>query len=205
MGLSATTIVLASDGLGDPGFLALDRADVLMKGYYASEFLYISAICFTKLSLLVLFYNIVVVQRFYRRFVLVFGVVISAWTIASLLAVAFQCELPRPWETMTLRCFNSRIFWVVYCIVDMSTEISIIMLSVNLVAYLKVRFSSKVAVVACFAPRLLVISAALIRLIWLYPITPHSDPQYRLWLPSIMTQVQTDEPIDTTEALHPTK
>lgn len=72
----------------------------------------------------------------------------------------------------------------------MSTEISIIMLSVNLVAYLKVRFSRKVAVVACFAPRVLVISAALIRLIWLYPITPQSDPQYRLWLPSIITQVQ---------------
>lgn len=72
----------------------------------------------------------------------------------------------------------------------MSTEISIIMLSVNLVAYLKVRFSRKVAVVACFAPRALVISAALVRLIWLYPITPRNNPQYRLWLPTVITQVQ---------------
>ncbi|CAO2647581.1 Nn.00g085030.m01.CDS01 [Neocucurbitaria sp. VM-36] len=190
IGLSVTTFILASEGLGDFGFLTLERADSLMKGYYASEFLYISAICFAKLSLLVIFYNIVVVQRLQRRCVLGFGIVIFVWTIASLLAVAFQCEFPRPWETMTLRCFNSRTFWIVYCIIDMSTEISIIMLSVNLVAYLKVRFSRKVAVVACFAPRVLVISAALIRLIWLYPITPHRDPQYRLWLPSIMTQVQ---------------
>lgn len=64
------------------------------------------------------------------------------------------------------------------------------MLSVNLVAYLKVRLSRKVAVVACFAPRSLVIAAALVRLIWLYPITPHSNPQYRLWLPAIITQIQ---------------
>ncbi|KAF1850267.1 uncharacterized protein K460DRAFT_350343 [Cucurbitaria berberidis CBS 394.84] len=190
IGLSVTTIVLASEGLGVFGFITLDRADILMKGYYASEFLYISAICFAKLSLLVLFYNIVVVQRLHRRFVLGFGIFIFVWTISSLLAVGLQCELPRPWEMMTLRCFNSRIFWIVYGIIDVSTEISIIMLSVNLVAYLKVRLSRKVAVVTCFAPRVLVISTALIRLVWLYPITPHSNPQYRLWLPAIITQMQ---------------
>jgi hypothetical protein len=63
------------------------------------------------------------------------------------------------------------------------------MLSINLVAYLRVRFSRKVAVVACFAPRALVITASLVRLIWLYPITPHSDPEFRLWLPAILSQV----------------
>ncbi|KAH7397389.1 hypothetical protein BKA66DRAFT_408537 [Pyrenochaeta sp. MPI-SDFR-AT-0127] len=190
IGLSITTFILASEGLGIFGYLTIERADILMKGYYASEFLYISAICCAKLSLLVLFHNIVAVQRMHRRLVLCFGMFIFAWSLSSLLAVAFQCQLPRPWEIMTLRCFNSRIFWIVYCIIDMSTEVAIIMLSVNLVAYLKVRVSRKIAVVACFAPRALVLAAALVRLIWLYPITPHNNPQYRLWLPAIMTQIQ---------------
>lgn len=77
-----------------------------MKGYYASEFLYIAAIGFAKLSLLVIFHDIVEMQRLYRRSVLALGILIFTWSIASLLTIAFQCELPRPWEMMTLRCFN---------------------------------------------------------------------------------------------------
>lgn len=77
-----------------------------------------------------------------------------------------------------------------YCIIDMTTDVSIIMLSVNLVAYLKVRLSRKIAVIACFAPRVLVIGASLARLIYLYPITPHDNPAFNLWIPVICAQVQ---------------
>lgn len=62
------------------------------------------------------------------------------------------------------------------------------MLSVHLVACLQVRLSRKFAVIACFAPRILVLSASLVRFILLYPATPHSGPQYRLWVPAIMSQ-----------------
>lgn len=44
---------------------------------------------------------------------------------------------------------------MVYCIIDMTTDVSIIMMSVNLVAYLKVELGRKIAVVACFTPRIL--------------------------------------------------
>jgi hypothetical protein len=76
-----------------------------------------------------------------------------------------------------------------YCIIDMSTEVAIVMLSFNLVVCLHLGKSRKIAVVACFAPRALVAAASLIRLIWLYPITPHDEPEYRLWLPAILSQV----------------
>jgi hypothetical protein len=81
-------------------------------------------------------------------------------------------------------------FWIVYCIIDMTTDVSIIMLSINLVAYLKIRLSSKIAVVGCFAPRILVIGASLARLVYLYPITPHDSPAFELWIPTVCTQAQ---------------
>jgi hypothetical protein len=77
-----------------------------MKGYYASEIVYVAAIGFAKLSILVLFYNIVVTQRIVRRAVTSFGVVVLAWTVASVIAIAFQCGLPRPWGISGSRCFN---------------------------------------------------------------------------------------------------
>lgn len=70
----------------------------------------------------------------------------------------------------------------------MSTELFIVMLSVDLVAHLRVRMSRKVAVVACFAPRLLVVATSLVRAIYLYQVTPHGDPEYDLWISTICTQ-----------------
>ncbi|KAJ8113088.1 hypothetical protein OPT61_g4697 [Boeremia exigua] len=188
IGLSVTTLILTSKGFGVYGFLSVDRADSIMKGYYASELLYISSLCFSKLSILVLFYNVVVL-RTHRFFVFGFGACIFAWSVASVAAAAFQCNLPRPWEMMTLRCFNTRVFWIAFCAVDMSTELFIVMLSIDLVAHLRVRMSRKLAVVACFAPRLLVASAALVRAVYMYQVTPHDDPEYDLWITTICTQV----------------
>ncbi|KAF2258221.1 hypothetical protein CC78DRAFT_587384 [Lojkania enalia] len=189
VGLSITTLILASNGLGILGTLTLRRANTIMKGYYASDFLYVLSICSAKLSLVAWFYDIGI-QRMQRRIVQGFGIFIFAWTLASLIAVAFQCGLPKPWEVMTLHCYNSGAFWIVYCIIDMTTDVSIIMLSVNLVAYVKIKLARKVTVVACFAPRILVIAAALARLIYLFPITPHGNPEFNLWIPVICTQVQ---------------
>ncbi|KAF2117181.1 hypothetical protein BDV96DRAFT_19997 [Lophiotrema nucula] len=201
IGLSATALILASDGLGIMGELTTRRANAIMKGYYASDFLYVLSICFAKLSLVAWFYSIGV-DTIHRRVVQALGIFILAWTSASLIAVAFQCGLPRPWEILTLHCYNSGVFWIVYTIIDMTTDVSIIMLSVNLVAYLKVRFSRKVMVVACFAPRILVIGAALARLIFLYPITPHDNPEFHLWIPIICALVQVCLSISTACVLY---
>ena len=101
-----TSFVLASDGLGVAGVLTVTRANALMKAYYASNFLYIAAIGFTKLSLINFFYGDRTQSR-QRRFVLGFGIFVLAWTLISIVAVAFQCGLPRPWEVLTLHCYNS--------------------------------------------------------------------------------------------------
>ncbi|KAL1801315.1 hypothetical protein ACET3X_001657 [Alternaria dauci] len=137
IGLSATTVISSFEGLGTAGPLTLDQTDLLMRGYYASEIFYIAAIGFAKLSILVLFYNIVILQRIIRRIVMAFGILVSAWTIASVTATAFQCELPQPWDITSPRCSNQHAFWIVYCIVDMSTEVAIVVFSVYLVAYLQ--------------------------------------------------------------------
>jgi hypothetical protein len=80
-------------------------------------------------------------------------------------------------------------FWVVYCVIDITTEIAIITLSIDLVAHLKVRLSRKIAVVACFIPRLLVIFSAIVRAFYFYQISPHEDPVYDLWISTVCTQV----------------
>jgi hypothetical protein len=84
---------------------------------------------------------------------------------------------------------SQRTFWIVYCVIDITTEIAIITLSIDLVAHLKVRLSRKIAVVACFVPRLLVIFAAIVRAFYFYQISPHDNPVYDLWISTVCTQV----------------
>ncbi|KAH7069762.1 hypothetical protein BKA63DRAFT_88512 [Paraphoma chrysanthemicola] len=189
IGMYIIVLILANKGLGVFGHLTVKRADVLMKGYYASDFLYVTSICFSKLSLLALLYNVVATQRLYRRAILGFGAFVVLWSLTSVFVVAFQCELPRPWESMTLRCFNTRMFWAVYCAIDVSTDICFIVFAVSLVARLRLHVTRKAALIACFLPRIFVVAASLARLIWLYPVTAHTSPEYRLWLPVILTQV----------------
>ena len=98
-------LILARKGLGVHGTLTIGRANDLMKGYYTSDFFYITSLCFAKLALVAYFYSLVV-QRAQRRLVLGLGLLICVWTTCSLAAVAFRCELPRPWEIFTLKCYN---------------------------------------------------------------------------------------------------
>lgn len=190
VGLSITAIVLASLGLGVQETLTTKRANMFMKGHYASELLYILATCFSKLSILVIFYTGFEKMQAHRRSVFTFGCFIFAWSIASILAVAVQCALPRPWNKMTFQCFDTRTFWTTYCIIDSVTELLIIASSILLVAYLQIEVVRKVVIVACFASRAFVICSAILRLMWLYPSSPHQQPEFQLWLPTIMTQVQ---------------
>jgi hypothetical protein len=190
IGHTVSALILASNGLGkEEVSLTLKSANIIQKAYYSSDLLYISSICFGKLSLIAFFHGIKI-NTLQRRLVQVFGAFILVWSTVSLVAVAFQCGLPRPWEVITLHCYDRGYFWMIYCIIDMTTDVAIIMMSVNLVAYLKVELGRKIAVVACFAPRIFVIGAAISRLIYLFPITPRDNPKFDLWIPLICAQVQ---------------
>lgn len=107
LGLSATTFILAINRLGSSAPLTPEQIELVSKGYYAFDLFYIFAICFPKLSILVLFYSITPCQRFIRHAVLVFGLVITAWTLTSLAVVAVECELPNPWRTFGEHCIRT--------------------------------------------------------------------------------------------------
>ena len=99
-------LILTASGRAFSFSLTFSQADILSKGYYTSELFYISGVCFPKLSILVLFFNIVASRQFLRRMVLALGIFISTWTLVALVTIAFQCELPRPWKTTSSHCLN---------------------------------------------------------------------------------------------------
>lgn len=66
----------------------------------------------------------------------------------------------------------------------------LVVISTKIVSCNQIRLSRKIAVVSCFAPRLLIVGVAVTRLVWLYPLATQHGHQHRVWEPMIASQIQ---------------
>ncbi|KAL6709836.1 hypothetical protein ACN47E_000621 [Coniothyrium glycines] len=187
IGYFLTTYFLATQGLGRELLLGAVMPEELMKGYYASAIIYFPIVCLAKLSLLSLFYSILQKQRPHQRVMITFSVFVLLWSIASLFAFVFQCPLPKLWISTNPRCSNLRYFWFVYGVIDIVTEVIVFMMSINLVAPLHIHISRKLAIIACFVPRVFVLGIAATRIAALSQASLRDGD--RLWLSTIFSQM----------------
>ncbi|GAW16741.1 hypothetical protein ANO14919_061780 [Xylariales sp. No.14919] len=186
--LSVLFSVAASNGLGNK-IVPNAQLDVIQKTQYAADILYISVVGTVKLSLLVFIRQIAIDAKQTRLilYLLLFHISI---TIASLFASAFQCRVPRPWETLGQQCFDTSAFWTGFGVLDILTEFSVILTSIVLVWNVHLPTQRKLVVVGCFAPRILVAAAAATRLAFLVPSLPHNYWAWNLWRLVVSTEVQ---------------
>ena len=79
--------------------------NLLRQAEYTSEFFYIISICLARTAVLQF---LATVARSNTLIALTKGVVgfNLIWAITAVIAIAFQCRLPRPWEVSSGRCFN---------------------------------------------------------------------------------------------------
>ncbi|KAI2639144.1 hypothetical protein GGS26DRAFT_544163 [Hypomontagnella submonticulosa] len=188
LGISLSYSIMASNGLGNK-VISIAQFDAVQKGRYAADMLYIPSVCGVKLSLLV-FIRQISIDAKRTRFISTLIILTSISAVAFFIAAVFQCQVPRPWETLSLRCFDQSGFWIGFGVLDMLTDILIIVASVVLVWNVHITMPRKAIVVGCFAPRILVIAAAACRLAYLVSISPRQNPAFSLWIPVVCTEVQ---------------
>ena len=75
------------------------------QGFYASTILYLFTLFLAKASTLLLIARMARVSIHLLAVRVVSGLVLL-WTAASTLAVAFQCQLPHPWDYIRGICFD---------------------------------------------------------------------------------------------------
>ncbi|KAH7338507.1 hypothetical protein BKA66DRAFT_435277 [Pyrenochaeta sp. MPI-SDFR-AT-0127] len=188
VGLSLAFSIAADNGLGNES-INQNAFQKIQKAYYAADLLFIITLCFVKLTLVV-FFNNISADQFQKRIIMTLGVFCVAASVCMLFAAAFQCGVSRAWEVMTLHCFDQTAFWIAFGVIDMMTDIGLILLSLMLVWDLRIPISRKVVVVGCFAPRMLVVVAAAARLAYLAPINSHENPAFRIWISVVCTELQ---------------
>ena len=140
------------------------------KAQYAATFLFITSVCFAKLSLVAFLRNLTPLTLD-RRSGLIIGLVVILWAATAIVSAAFQCHLPKPWDYIHQSCFDrvsslpgldsddfslslEQISWANYvAIMNILTDLCLIVLPLVIVARLKAANNKKVILTLFFVAR----------------------------------------------------
>ncbi|RMZ77240.1 hypothetical protein DV738_g4526, partial [Chaetothyriales sp. CBS 135597] len=153
---SVLVLGACSKGLGKETDLISSRnLGSLQQLYYTSNFFSLLAVGLSKISVIALIHRI---SRLENKNML-FGamVVVGAWVVGSILAIAIQCDFSHPWILVGQKCPGISTRWHVINGLDIATEVGIFGLVIQLVYPLQMRLRRKLTVVYIFSFRLLVI------------------------------------------------
>ncbi|KAK4549173.1 hypothetical protein LTR36_007631 [Oleoguttula mirabilis] len=154
---SSLVLAACADGLGKSiELIPLELRGGIQQKYYTSNLIFIVALGFSKVSLL-LFLRRLTPVSLQRRVILALLGLIAAWTMGSVLAAALQCELSQPWIIVGQKCSGWFLRWEILEIFASLIEVAICLMAVWLVWNLHTGLDKKVVVVLAFSFRLVLI------------------------------------------------
>jgi hypothetical protein len=156
---------------------------------------YILALGVVKLSIL-FFYRAIASHRTFRRFVNAAIAFVSMYTLAAVLASAFQCQNPSDsWSTAgylaqfdrnpntkhpKVQCFDPMKLWVFSASINLLTDVVIMLLPIPALLSLRVPMSKRLALIGIFSIGIMAIVASSIR-VWvmmLWAASPWAAAKY---------------------------
>ncbi|KAF2450520.1 hypothetical protein P171DRAFT_516380 [Karstenula rhodostoma CBS 690.94] len=138
----------------------------IQKELYTATVLYILTIGLSKLSITTFLERLACTSNHKISVIILYTVSIS-WTFAFTTGVLFQCELPRPWAVLNGKCIPMLPFWIAACLVDVLTDVGMIILPIRIVSSLQLPSRKKTAVISTFSLRTLLILLGITRVILL--------------------------------------
>lgn len=125
-----------------------------MQSTYASGFLYVGALTAVKTSVC-LHLNQLTPQKSYKTIILGVGAFAWLWAFSCFFVIAFQCHLPRPWETVEGSCIDIIGFWTYADIINILTDVALVILPCIILSNLQVKRIRKIIIISCFVARIL--------------------------------------------------
>ena len=119
---------------------------------YTYQILFIVTICFSKLSLLSFITRLIPSPRNVLGSRLLMGTA-TAWGIAAIFSIAFQCDLPAPWNTAST-CRDLKAAYYAAGIIDLLTDLAITALPILTLWNIQMERGPKTTVMAVFIVRI---------------------------------------------------
>ena len=177
-------------GLGHPTYLVSAHATSTRRVLgWIGVLCFLQASCFSMLSITFLILR-VTKQTSHARPAHLLALATALWDLTATTIILFQCRLPQPWKTRPhSRCIDIYAAWVFITISRALLEAANVVLAARLVWKLRMPLAPKLAIVAMFATRLLVIPPTVIRLHYLEISWQAADWSYARINVQILTQV----------------
>ncbi|KAF1946912.1 hypothetical protein EJ02DRAFT_418256 [Clathrospora elynae] len=190
IGSGISVSVQSSNGLGrDISKLAENQIVAYQKGEYANKLLYIATLAFAKLSIISLL-MILTASKFHRNLGIALTCFIGLWGVVSEFVSAFQCGTVEPWRYIGVegRCFNMASFWRGMGVINILTDLTLILFPVHVIVTLQMSMSKKITILTFFGARSLDIVATSVQMAYLYGFSS-PNPTKDLWKWTLVTQI----------------
>ncbi|KAJ5665958.1 uncharacterized protein N7477_008406 [Penicillium maclennaniae] len=188
-----------SNGLGRK--LATIGSDELvryLKYEYAAQLLLIVTVAFSKISLGLLFKNLMTSRRYLRTNQVLMGVII-AWAVASILALALRCSMPTPWMWNSPdKCIDQAALFEAIAALNIVTDLAIVLLPCMLLRTVQLSHWKRFRIMALLASRILVCIATGIGIHFTVKMLQSSDIPWANTDSTIWDQVMMNLSIMTT-------
>ncbi|KAI1137560.1 hypothetical protein F5Y05DRAFT_419501 [Hypoxylon sp. FL0543] len=190
LGQCISISLAASQGLGKPmDSLSSDAISSFLKAEYASVPLQILTFALVKWSIAI-FIEHLSPNQIHQRIDLGLRVVVGLWLVSGVLTSLFQCAVPTTWDYLDgARCIDRRAWWTYIVVLNIITEVGIIVLYLLIMWKLQISRSKKAIVLSIFLTRIFVIGTAAAQLAVFYNAYPDSDVTQEMWLSVILNQV----------------
>ncbi|RMZ73332.1 integral membrane [Pyrenophora seminiperda CCB06] len=155
IGSGAAVSVQTAYGLGrDVSLLTENQILVYQKADYANKALYIATLALAKLSIISLL-MILTASKFHRNIGLGLTGFIALWGVLSVIVSALQCGKFEPWRFLGVneKCFHVTSFWQCMGVLNVVTDLALILFPVHVIMTLQMSLSKKVTILTFFGAR----------------------------------------------------
>ncbi|KAE8369948.1 hypothetical protein BDV27DRAFT_104573 [Aspergillus caelatus] len=186
-------------GFGHAGYgihasqLPLSVLSTYRKCMLAASTIYVPALAFAKLALLMLYYRLL--QATHPRYIYAIyavGFIIASYSIALSLALIFGCSpIQKSWDvTVTGSCINISGVYLATAITNTISDVTLMLLPIPIVWGLRLPVIQKIGVLCMFGVGFLTTSISIVRLATLMPLVTSQDQTHDIALAAIFINIE---------------
>ncbi|KAL3440649.1 hypothetical protein BJX65DRAFT_300330 [Aspergillus insuetus] len=173
--------------------LTVPTFNMWQKVVLAAAIIYIPALAFAKLAIIMLYYRLLSPLQPYRRLLWFIAILIISYTTALMLALIFACHpIERAWNAAitTGSCIDRPAVYLATAITNTVSDVVLFVLPIPAVVRLHLPMIQKIGVICIFGVGCLTIVTSILRLATLMPLVTSPDPTYKLGLASIFINIE---------------
>ncbi|RAH49715.1 uncharacterized protein BO95DRAFT_479029 [Aspergillus brunneoviolaceus CBS 621.78] len=189
MGIADVGVTMkgVNDGLGSTeNHQRAPQIDLAEQDLYATNLLFLAGHCAAKLSVLFLLQRLGRERSYLRACVGVMAGIVL-WAVVSILIISLKCPFRHPW--LIDQCANILARWKAITVLDVITELSLLILSLYLVWPVRLTRMRKAGVIGAFGTRIGIVILSIVRQTTLDTIAHTNDLLLDISDAVILTQV----------------